>query len=170
MNIDIQLAKYSEKHLLRNMLELYAYDFSEFEDRDLNEFGKYEYRYLDLYWIESERYPFIVRVNDKLAGFVLINQFAYTKEAKWTIAEFFILKKYRNQGIGKKSAFYMFDRFPGRWEVRTLNENLVAKTFWRTTIQQYAQESMKELPEGINDWKNPIWTFTSQKTSKNSNI
>jgi predicted acetyltransferase len=80
MNLEIQLAKYEEKHLLQNMLELLVYDLSEFEDRDLNEFGKYGYRYLDLYWIEPERFPFILRVNEKLAGFALVNGVAYTKD------------------------------------------------------------------------------------------
>ena len=160
MNIDIQVAKYSEKHLLRNMLELYIYDGSIFEDRDLNEFGEYGYRYLDLYWIESKRHPFIIRVDRRLAGFILVNQFAYT-EAKRTIAEFFILKKYRDRGIGKKSAFYVFERFSGKWEIRTLNENSVAKKFWRTTIQQYAPQSMKEFEQGFGDWKHPLWTFIS---------
>ena len=167
MNLNIQLARYSEKHLLKNMLELCAYDCSQFEDKDLNEFGEYGYRYLDLYWIESKRYPFIVRVNERLAGFVLINKFAYTKDAEWTIAEFFVLKKYRNQGIGKKSAFYVFNKFPGKWEVRTLNENSVAKIFWRKIIQQYAKESMKEFKAGCGDWKSPIWTFISKKEPNN---
>lgn len=167
MNINIQVAKYSEKHLLRNMLELYAYDLSIFENKDLNEFGEYGYRYLDLYWIESKRHPFIIKVNGKLAGFILINKFAYTEDAEWTVAEFFVLKKYRDRGIGKKSAFYVFDRFPGKWEVRTLNKNLVAKKFWRKTIQQYAPQSMKEFEQGFSDWKHPLWTFISPKAKSN---
>ena len=160
-NIDIQLAKYSEKHLLKNMLELYFYDLSIFENNDLNEFGEYGYRYLDLYWIEPQRHSFIIRVNDKLAGFILVNQFVYTEDAEWAIAEFFVLKKYRNRGIGKKSAFYVFARFPGKWEIRTFDKNLVAKKFWRKTIEQYAAESMKEFKKGFGNWKNPIWTFAT---------
>lgn len=163
MNVNIQLARYSEKHFLKKMLELYAYDCTQFEDKDLNEFGEYGYRYLDFYWVESERYPFIVRVNDKLAGFVLINKFGYTENVEWTIAEFFVLKKYRNQGIGKKLAFHVFDKFPGKWEVRTLNKNLTAKAFWRKIIRQYAKKSMQEFQEGIGDWQSPIWTFISEK-------
>lgn len=163
MKIDIQPARYEEKHILKKMLEFYAYDCSEFEDADLNEFGEYGYRYLDLYWIEPERLPFILRVNKKLAGFALVNGFAYTENVDRTIAEFFVLKKYRNQGIGKQLAFYLFDKFPGKWEVRTSKRNLVAKIFWRKVIKQYAADSIKEFKEGIGDWKSPIWTFTSQK-------
>lgn len=161
MNLNIQLAKYEEKYLLQNMLELLIYDLSEFENRDLNEFGKYGYCYLDLYWIEPERFPFILRVNEKLAGFALVNRATYTKSIERTIAEFFILKKYRHQGIGKKLAFYLFDQFPGKWEVRTLEKNLVAQIFWRKTIKQYAPESMQESLKAVDNWQNIIWTFTS---------
>ncbi|MEN9520846.1 MAG: hypothetical protein RLZZ381_3434 [Cyanobacteriota bacterium] len=161
MNLNIQLAKYEEKYLLQNMLELLVYDLSEFENRDLNEFGKYGYRYLDLYWIEPERFPFILRMNEKLVGFALVNIVTYTKAIERTIAEFFVLKKYRHQGIGKKLAFYLFDQFPGKWEVRTLEKNLVAQTFWRKTIKQYAPESMQESLEEVDNWQNIIWTFIS---------
>ena len=161
MELDIQLAKYSEKHLLRKMLELYSHDLSKFENRDLNEFGEYGYRYLDLYWLEQERFPFILRVDQKLAGFALINNFAYTKNIDRTVAEFFILKRYRNQGLGKKLAFHLFAQFPGKWEVRTLKEHIVAIAFWRKIIKQYAADSMKEFPEGVGDWQNPLWTFVS---------
>ena len=161
MEIDIRLARYEEKHLLRKMLELYAYDCSKFGNKDLNEFGEYGYRYLDLYWIEPERFPFILRVNSKLAGFALVNKFSYAENIDRTIAEFMVLKKYRKRGIGKKFAFYLFERFPGKWEIRTLKENSAAIAFWRKTIEQYAADSMQEFLEGIGDWKNPLWTFAN---------
>ena len=167
MKIDIQIARYEEKHLLKKMLELYAYDFSIFEDRDLNEFGEYGYRYLDLYWIEPERFPFILRVNNKLAGFALVNRFGYTDNIDRTVAEFFVLRKYRNRGIGKRLAFYLFDRFSGKWEIRTQRENLAAQTFWRKVIKQYAADSMQEFPAGIDNCTSSIWTFVSKKTHNN---
>jgi hypothetical protein len=53
MNIDIQRAKAEEKPVLRKMLELYAYDFSEIDKDDLNDHGEFGYGYLDYYWLES---------------------------------------------------------------------------------------------------------------------
>ena len=162
MNLNIQPAKYSEKHLLRKMLELCVYDLSEFDDRDLNKFGEYGYRYLDCYWIESKRYPFIIRVNNNLAGFVLINQSVHNLEAEWAIAEFFVLKKYRQQKIGKQTAFFMFDRFPGVWEIGILLNNLVAKAFWQKIIQQYDSQNTRKQIENIEQCK-VFWTFSSKE-------
>jgi predicted acetyltransferase len=47
------------------------------------------------------------------------------------MAEFFILRKYRHQGIGARAAWELFDRFPGRWEVFEIIENTAAQEFWR---------------------------------------
>ncbi|MDY6899934.1 MAG: GNAT family N-acetyltransferase [Cyanobacteriota bacterium] len=163
MEVDIKLAEYDEKYLLKKMLELYMYDLSSLENSDLNDFGEYGYRYLDLYWIESNRFPFILRVNQKLAGFALINKFAYTKGIDYAVAEFFILKKYRNEGLGRKLAFKIFQQFFGRWEIRTLTKNIKAKRFWREIIEQYASENMKEFSNKVKDKEVTIWTFTSEK-------
>lgn len=159
MNLNIQPAKYSEKHLLRKMLELCIYDLSEFDDRDLSEFGEYGYRYLDCYWIEPKRHPFIIRVNNKLAGFVLVNQSVHIPEAEWAIAEFFVLKKYRRKGIGRQAAFSMFERFTGVWEIAILLNNSIAKEFWQKIIQQHDSHNNRRI-ENIEPYK-VFWTFTS---------
>ena len=49
-------ASIDDVSVLRNLLQLYVYDFSEIEGYDLNEHGLYKYRYLDNYWSEEDRY------------------------------------------------------------------------------------------------------------------
>jgi predicted acetyltransferase len=34
------------------------------------------------------------------------------------MSEFFVLRKYRRQGIGRTAAVELFERFPGPWRVR----------------------------------------------------
>ena len=163
MEIEIKLAKYDEKPLLKKMLELHLYDMSVFDDYDLSKFGEYGYRYLDLYWTETERFPFILRVNQKLAGFALINKIAHVGRVDRAVAEFFILKKYRRRGIGKKFAFEIFQQFSGRWEVCTSANNIVAKKFWQNTIEQFSSDNIEKVKDRIDDRKVIIWTFYSQK-------
>lgn len=122
MAVEIRLEKvsYEDKAVLRNLLELYMYDFSEFRegDNDVNEHGLYGYKYLDHYWTEPGRHPFLVRVGTKLAGFVLVRTTRMSDESTcYSTAEFFIMRKYRHQGIGQAVAFQVFDMFPGRWRV-----------------------------------------------------
>ncbi|WP_310502472.1 GNAT family N-acetyltransferase [Paenibacillus qinlingensis] len=121
-------------------MELYQYDMSEFEDNgedDVNEYGLFDYMYLDHYWTEEGRYPFFIMQSGKLAGFVLVREIADSKSSIFSIAEFFILRKYRGQGIGKKIAHKTFAMFKGNWSVSWLEKNLVAKLFWTKTISEY---------------------------------
>jgi hypothetical protein len=62
MDIEIQQAFLEDKTILRNLLELYVYDFSEFDQSDVDVHGLYGYERLDHYWTEPERHPFIIRV------------------------------------------------------------------------------------------------------------
>jgi hypothetical protein len=89
-----------KKAILRNLMELYQYDMSQFEDdsdNDVNEYGLFDYKYLDHYWTEKGRHPFFMMKSGKLVGFVLVREINETvnKQQKFSIAEFFILRKYR---------------------------------------------------------------------------
>ena len=43
MNICVEAILYEQKSVLIQMLELYQYDFSEFSDDDINEYGYFGY-------------------------------------------------------------------------------------------------------------------------------
>jgi hypothetical protein len=110
-SIEVIPATAAERPVVRNLMELYLYDFSEFDGAEIGPFGLYGYPYLDNYWTEPTRFPFLVRVDGQLAGFVLVARYNYftgllpnaSAECPWVIAEFFILRKYRRQGIGEGS-------------------------------------------------------------------
>ena len=60
-DIEIYRADKNEKSIIRKMLELYLYDFSEFDQADINEHGEYGYDRLDDYWTDNNsRYPYII--------------------------------------------------------------------------------------------------------------
>jgi predicted acetyltransferase len=159
MDINVLPALITDKQLLQQMIELYQYDFSEFEETDLNEHGYFGYSYLDYYWTEADRYPFIVRVNDKLAGFVLVNQYTYLPNSQYSVAEFFILRKYRKRGIGQMVAFHIFDLFCGRWEIHQVHTNSAAQQFWRSVIEAYTGGKYTETAIKDQDWQGIVQCF-----------
>ena len=65
-------AEEADKPVLRRLIELYRYDFSEFDGRDLDVHGEFGYRYLDNYWNDAERHPFLFKVGGRWAGFALL--------------------------------------------------------------------------------------------------
>ncbi len=140
MNVKVVAAEGGDEPVLRNLLQLYQYDFSEFmEGSEVGDDGLFGFVSLDEYWTEADRYPFLVRVDGKLAGFALVMQHSHlTGERDTTdMDEFFIMRKYRRRGVGREVATSLFDMFPGRWEVREVALNVAAQAFWREVIGAY---------------------------------
>ncbi|WP_163852911.1 GNAT family N-acetyltransferase [Paenibacillus elgii] len=158
MEVVVSKAAAEQKSVLRNLLELYKYDFTEFDPEDVNEHGLFEYPFLDHYWTEEGRHPFLVHVDGKLAGFALIRELG-SDERVYSVAEFFVMKKYRRHGVGREMAFDLFNRFPGQWEVAQMEENEPAQTFWRRIIDEYTKGSYQEMTR--DDWEGPVQTFRS---------
>lgn len=162
MKIEVWQCPIDQRNVLRNLLELYQYDFSEFESEDVNEDGLYGYKYLDYYWTVPGHFPFLIKVDGRLAGFALVREVAEEvaqRPSYYKISEFFILKKYRQEGIGKQAAFYLFDLFPGTWEVAELETNLPAQFFWRKVIAAYTNSNYTEIRK--EHWHGPIQQFTT---------
>ena len=82
MEIEISLAPSTEKHILQNLMQYYLYEFSAIDGVDVDDKGMYSDPNLDRYWTEVKRYPFIVRVNGKLAGFALVRRGSYFPDRK----------------------------------------------------------------------------------------
>jgi predicted acetyltransferase len=101
--------------------------------------------YVDHYWTEEKRHPYLVRVAGRPAGFVLIKLIVLDDGSPATyLSEFFIMKKYRGQGIGQTVACHLFDLYPGTWEVSEHAQNYPAQAFWRKVIGRYTGGRFKE--------------------------
>ncbi len=169
MNIEIAPVPIGDKAVLRRLLELYHYDYSEYDGADLDAHGLYGYEYLDHYWTEPGRHPFLIRVAGQLAGLALVRCIE-TPDAGvvHTIAEFFVLRKYRQQGIGREAAWQLFDRFPGPWRVCQETPNLPAQRFWRQVIAEYTQSAYTEEHFDTEAWRGPCQNFESRKAGSGS--
>jgi len=138
--IEMQL---EQKQLLRNLLELYQHDLSEYDGTDVSENGLYGYEFVDHYWVEAGRHPFLIRVDGGIAGFVMVRQNGGPDSHE--LAEFFIMRKYRRNGVGTEVAHQVFDRFPGKWVVLQMPGNKPSQVFWRRVIAQYTGGNYREV-------------------------
>ena len=126
-----------DKDVIYNLMQLYTYELSLFEDETTNfqllDNGVFKLsKYIDLYWIEEGRHPYILKLDGKLAGFVLER---YNEDGMNEIAEFFVLNKYRKLGAGTFMANELFKKYKGKWEIRTLLKNERAQEFWRKVVK-----------------------------------
>jgi len=154
MKVHLKKVPEADKQVLRNLLELYLYDFSEFDKKDVNRHGLYGYSYLDHYWTDPGRHPFFIMADGVLAGFVLVSDFCYLcapGEAR-SISELFVLKKYRRMGVGQDSAKAVFAMYPGKWEVLQHPENKVSMKFWENVIAETTRGQYRKLEAETEDW------------------
>jgi len=60
--------------VLRNLFELYAYDFSEVVPLELGPNGRFDVSPGEVWWGRDDHFPFFIRWNGKLSGFALVRR------------------------------------------------------------------------------------------------
>ncbi|MCR8843306.1 GNAT family N-acetyltransferase [Paenibacillus sp. SC116] len=159
MHVECIRASIEHKDVFKNLMQLYIYDFSEFIKCDVEEDGLFgAYPYLDSYWEdESHRFPYIIKQEGKYAGFILVRFVESEERNFFTIAEFFVMKKYRKAGIGRAVAKQVFNSHKGSWEVFQMESNRPAQLFWNKVIDEYTNG---QFSNRLGDGKR-IQTFIS---------
>lgn len=162
MDVAIREAGPGDAATLANLLQLYLHDFTEFDGHDADDSGRFAYGDLAPYWTESDRRAFLIRADGRLAGFALVDRDAPLSGpgACWSIAEFFVMRKYRRLGVGGRAAAEVFRRFPGRWEVSQIAANLPAQVFWRAAIARATGGRYAETFVEGDGWRGPVQSFT----------
>jgi predicted acetyltransferase len=145
--VEITAATLDDKIAIGRLVELYAHDFSEFTGWDVDEHGAFGYPHLNRYWTDSDRHPFLIRVDGRIAGFALVRS-----GTPHDMAEFFVMRKYRRAGVGVQAARKVFALFPGEWQVHQLSANAAASTFWRVAIPAPFRE--------VSNDEGPVQRFT----------
>jgi predicted acetyltransferase len=157
-----------QEPVLANLLELYAHDFSEFFPIELGENGRFGYRDLPRYWREPNRHPFLIRVDGKLAGLILVKKGSEISGNAniWDIAEFFVVRGYRRRGIGTEIAHAVWRRFPGQWEVRMMESNHSAHQFWEHAISAFAAKAVHSVPLEKDGYCWHLFSFESSPVAQ----
>ncbi len=140
MNVEIRKITVDEKEILKNLLEKYDYEFSQWDNRDVNKLGLYGYDYLDYYWTEKNRWAYFILADNQLAGFAMINDYPEASEpTDYSLAEFFVMFKYRRKGVGKIAVFKIFDMFRGKWQLKRHPHNITSVNFWNKVVSEYTK-------------------------------
>ncbi|QHW34288.1 GNAT family N-acetyltransferase [Paenibacillus rhizovicinus] len=143
---ELILASIEDRETLKNLMQFYDYDFSAFISIDVEDNGLYSpYAYLDDYWIDAaHRFPYLIKRAGRYAGFALVRRIETEDRHYFSIAEFFIMKKYRKNAIGRQVAVRLFDLHEGDWEVFQLESNKPARIFWTKVIGDYSGGAFTE--------------------------
>lgn len=167
--VSVTPAGEAERLLIEGLFQFYLYDFSEMEpagsdDLAFEEDGRYRpFPPLATYWTEADRWPLLIRVGGRPAGFALLNQVSHMGgSVERNMGEFFIARKYRRDGMAAEALRQVLARHPGRWEVAVVERNARAKVFWpRAIAAAPTVRDIQRLERDDEHWRGPIWTFVS---------
>lgn len=150
-NINLVNATIGDYPLVQNMARFYVYDLSrscgftsDEYDWTLPQDGLYYSTDYKEYFTKADRAAYLVKVNDELAGFVLLNKVGTNAKTEWKIGEFFIIARFQNKNIGGKVAKQIWQKHEGRWELSVIPENKPAIIFWRNTINKFTKGNYQE--------------------------
>lgn len=163
--IALHAAGPEDASLLENLLELYLHDLSEVFLIELGADGRFGYETLALYWAEPERrFAFLIKSGERVAGFVLVTRGSPVSDDPnvLDVAEFFVLRRYRREGVGRRAASLLWERMPGDWIVRVSTGNRGALPFWRSVIAEFTRGDFTEWERAgtPHDWR--VFSFNTR--------
>ena len=159
MEPTLVLVKARQKMILEKMLMKYQLELTGKENPE-------KYKHLGSYWEKKNRKPYFIAINTTIVGFVLLNNHTLVQKDGYNVAEFYIKKAYRNKGIGKKAVYVLFNLFPGRWEIRQLDNNITGQKFWNNVVDKYTNHNYKEISFENEKWRGIVQIFDNRKLVK----
>ena len=160
--LEVRIANPDERLPLYRMLELYQHDLTDVWDQDIDTHGEYGYT-LDRYWKDSDCWGYLFRVAGNLAGFALVDRRVRIPGDDFWMDQFFVLKKYRRQGIGSAAAVAVLDAHHGHWQVGQMPANLAAQAFWRRLVSSYTHNGYTEEKLTTGWWHGYVQRFRSPR-------
>ncbi|MDH4557682.1 GNAT family N-acetyltransferase [Pseudomonas sp. BN417] len=136
----VELVQTGPEHaeLIRNLYQFYAYESSDWEQEDVEVDGRFyiHEEHLARYWQEPQWSANLILVDGFIAGFLLIERSELPGLEALELADLFILKKYRRQGIGRALATQVLTSGEENWLVRFYGQDELALAFWRSVLDE----------------------------------
>jgi GNAT superfamily N-acetyltransferase len=121
VTVTLREATLEDRDQLGRLLADYLYEFDGRTD---------PYPYLDAYWSEPERLPFLIDEDGEVAGFCLIR----VRDGGWDIAEFSVTPARRLSGVGRLTVEAVVERAraagAAHLQAKVHPDNQKALPFW----------------------------------------
>ena len=137
----LRLIAESDRPVVKRLWQLYRHDLSEYRDSLPDVHGLFEPGRLSSVYGDANRCCYLVHRGDVPVGFALLQ--GLEAEPRM-IAEFFVLRAVRRQGVGHRVATELLRRYPGAWEIGFQEENRGAPEFWRRVVTDVVGKTWRE--------------------------
>lgn len=135
MQIELIPTTTEQLPLIANLYQYYAYESSDWEQEDVETDGRFYIHqpHLQRYWQDEGWSAQLVLVDGFIAGFLLIERSELPGIDALELADLFILKKYRRQGIGRALVQQVLGS-GGTWLLRFYGQDELAAAFCRQML------------------------------------
>ncbi|WP_137935706.1 GNAT family N-acetyltransferase [Chitinivorax sp. B] len=143
--IDLIHTDINEKNIIRNLYQFYSYDSSDWESFDLESNGLFymDDNYFAHYWELEGWSANLIKVNDEIAGFLLIEHNTLPGLDAPEFADLFLMKKYRRQGIGQQIVEGVMLGTAHPWVVNVFVDDTQAMDFWNAMFNRLPFHSVR---------------------------
>lgn len=164
MNIRLSQASKRDHKTVDRLFQLYLHDFDSYLKQGVQPDGRYALDFdLKAELNKPGFWTHLAFADDNLVGFTMIRDYTVFQQPGRYVLEFFVVRGWRRQGIGKQMAHRLFDLYSGYWEVVQIAPNKPAIAFWKKSIEAYVGSNYQET-ETHEDNKHYIWQmFDSSK-------
>lgn len=134
MDAILSVATADDLPRIENLMQFYNHDMSEWYPVSFGDHGLCTLRPKQPYWAQPGVKPFIGRVDGQLAGFAVVDNEVADPASQFNMGYFFVARRYRSLGLGRRWVADVLNRFPGRWEIYHYGDNQPATAFWPKAI------------------------------------
>jgi predicted acetyltransferase len=160
--VELLEAKGENLQRIENMMQFYMYDFSEWIPLSFNDQGWFSIRSKAEYWAKPSTRPFLITVNDEVAGFVTVDDEVTHPEANFSIGYFFVGRKFRGSGVGAAAVKKLLGLFSGCWQIFHINQNASASAFWKKVIPEATLNTFSVHSESIDGYDCTLYKFRQE--------
>lgn len=159
------------RELLRQLFELYVYEFSVWTGEEVDVGGRYTPDdFLLGGWSRRGGVGrYLLQVDGRWAGFAFVERGSYVdpgRAAHWLMEDFFVLRRHRRRGHGEWFVRQLFERLPGTWEIGQIPENLAGTAFWRAVLARAGAGAFQEFGVDNEIWTGPVQVLRVESQSR----
>ncbi|HSC82365.1 MAG TPA: GNAT family N-acetyltransferase [Pseudomonas sp.] len=148
MQIELVPTTAEQLPLIANLYQFYAYESSDWEQEDVEIDGRFYIHepHLQRYWQDAQWSAQLILADGFIAGFLLIERCELPGIDALELADLFILKKYRRQGVARAVTQQVLGS-GGSWLVRFYAQDELAAAFCRRMLSELTLGSRQVWPD-----------------------